>query len=126
MTTSTFGHEPSSPVESIPSVDVISIARNHQSGLRRTLASVDGQDWPSTSLYVVDGASTDGTAHMLAEFSPCHPMAWTSEPDNGIYDAMNKGWQRGRGDLVLFMNAGDTFSHSAVVRSLAEAWRDEH
>lgn len=112
-------------VDHLPTIDVVSIARNHETGLRHTLESINKQDWPAVSVHVVDGASTDDTARMLTHLQMAYPLTSTSERDSGIYDAMNKGWRRGAGDLVIFMNAGDAFANSSVISTMAESWRDE-
>jgi glycosyltransferase involved in cell wall biosynthesis len=77
---------------------------------------------------VIDGGSTDGSVELLELHRTSKPFTFVSEPDRGLYDAMNKGWQLADGDLVVFMNAGDTFASVDILESLArrhanESWR---
>lgn len=89
-----------------PFFSVITITRNNLTGLQRTAASIGAQTYGNYEWIVIDGASTDGTA----EFMHTRTAQLLSEPDRGIYDAMNKGLSRARGAYVLFMNAGDSFA----------------
>jgi glycosyltransferase len=74
---------------------------------------------------VIDGGSTDGSVKLLEGHRTDKPYVFVSEPDNGLYDAMNKGWRMADGDLVVFMNAGDTFASEAVVETVARAHANE-
>ena len=82
--------------------------------LQRTLDSVLHQDYPEITHLIIDGASTDGTLEMVNDYiersnaaNNGHKVLLMSEPDNGIYDAMNKGLRSIDGDYVCFLNAGD-------------------
>ena len=82
--------------------------------LQRTLDSVLQQDYPEITHLIIDGASTDGTLEMVNDYiersnaaNNGHKVLLMSEPDNGIYDAMNKGLRSIDGDYVCFLNAGD-------------------
>ena len=82
--------------------------------LQRTLDSVLKQDYPEITHLIIDGASTDGTIEMVNDYiersnasENGHKVLLMSEPDNGIYDAMNKGLRSLDGDYVCFLNAGD-------------------
>ena len=82
--------------------------------LQRTLDSVLEQDYPDITHLIIDGASTDGTLEMVNDYihrsnaaGNGHKILLMSEPDNGIYDAMNKGLRSLNGDYVCFLNAGD-------------------
>ncbi len=93
-----------------PSVTVITVCYNAHDMLRKTIDSVLGQDYPLMEYIIVDGASTDGTVRMLEVLDGGNvKVQWISEPDRGIYDAMNKGVALAGGEWVIFMNAGDTF-----------------
>ncbi len=86
---------------------IITVNRNDAEGLRRTFASV-GLHAPEDSEYIViDGASSDGSVEAIEERDDLID-AWISEPDAGIYDAMNKGIARASGEFCLFLNSGDT------------------
>ncbi len=97
-----------------PLVSVITVVRNDAAGLECTLKSVRSQDYPNVEYVVVDGASTDGTPDVL-ERCTAEISHWVSEPDHGIYEAMNKGVRLATGEYVCFMNAGDTFASSDVI-----------
>lgn len=96
-----------------PWLTVVTVVRNDADALARTVASVASQDVAGVEQLVIDGASTDGTieiAHSLA--SSHHFLRVVSEPDAGIYDAMNKGLRRARGAIVQYLNAGDVYVDS--------------
>lgn len=98
-----------------PKITVVTITYNAAAVLQRTLDSVLAQSYPYVEHLIVDGASTDETLTMVAHYreestetAASHEIVVTSEPDRGIYDAMNKGLQRATGDYIVFLNAGDT------------------
>lgn len=90
-------------------VSIITINRNNASGLKKTMQSVLDQSFKDYEYVVVDGASTDGSVDVIKDFIPLfgERMKWISEPDNGIYNAMNKGIQIASGDYIQFLNSGD-------------------
>ena len=95
--------------------------------LQRTLDSVLQQDYPEITHLIIDGASTDGTLEMVNDYiersnvaNNGHRIQVTSEPDKGIYDAMNKGLRSLDGDYVCFLNAGDFLPSSDTVRRIVE------
>ena len=94
---------------------VITVTRNHMDGLKRTHESLRVQGCSDYEWIVIDGASDDGTAGYLKKSN----AVWISEPDRGIYDAMNKGIDRARGDYLIFMNAGDVFAAPDVLDKLS-------
>lgn len=81
---------------------------NSLNALKATVVSVQAQEYADFEHIVVDGGSCDGTVDYLRSLENCRPL-WISEPDKGIYDAMNKGLRLARGEYVHFLNAGDTF-----------------
>ena len=95
-------------------VSVITVTFNALENLRRTVKSVTGQSEKDFEYIVVDGASSDGSSKYLQSLGDCG-IRWISEPDGGIYEAMNKGVRIARGDYCLFMNAGDCFVDSRVL-----------
>ena len=102
-----------------PTLSVVTVVRNGADRIARTVESVLAQDYPSIDYVVVDGASTDGTLEKL-ETGPWRGRIARvlSEPDRGIYDAMNKGLQLATGEFVLFMNCGDVFASATAVSAV--------
>jgi glycosyltransferase involved in cell wall biosynthesis len=99
-------------------ISVITVCYNSANTLERALRSVAQQDWPAVEHIVIDGASTDSTGVILERF--CSRLAHiVSEPDRGIYDAMNKGLAHVSGDIVCFLNADDQYASSAVLSRVA-------
>lgn len=88
---------------------IVTICRNDREGLERTFASLDAQTERGFAHIVVDGASTDGSVGLVRAHGD-RVARWVSEPDRGIYDAMNKGWRMAESDFVLFLNAGDALA----------------
>jgi glycosyltransferase involved in cell wall biosynthesis len=100
-------------------ISVITVCYNSETTLERALQSVAVQDWPSVEHIVIDGASTDGTTTILERFRP-HLTHLVSEPDMGIYDAMNKGLDYASGDIICFLNADDQYGSAQVLTQVAE------
>ena len=107
-----------------PVLSVITIVYNNVRDIERTMLSVLNQTYPAIEYLVIDGASTDGTKEVIERYKD-RLACYRSEPDSGIYDAMNKGLQLATGDYVLFMNSGDEIydpeTVSAVFGSSADA-----
>jgi len=101
-----------------PAFSIVTITWNNLAGLRATSASVAEQTFRDFEWIVVDGASSDGTVGLAtSEFA--HADTFVSEPDKGLYDAMNKGLDLARGHYVIFMNGGDSFADPAVLQEIA-------
>jgi glycosyltransferase involved in cell wall biosynthesis len=100
------------------SVSVITVTYNALPALQRTMASVLVQSGTDYEYIIVDGGSKDGTPEFLAEKSIVE-YRWISEPDSGIYEAMNKGVKMAQGDFCIFMNAGDWFIDDKVLFKVA-------
>ncbi|MDD4646035.1 MAG: glycosyltransferase family 2 protein [Bacteroidales bacterium] len=90
----------------LPVVSIITVVYNGLSLIEKTIQSVIGQRYPNIEYIVIDGHSTDGTPEVIKVYEE-QISYWISEPDQGIYDAMNKGLAAATGDFVWFMNAGD-------------------
>lgn len=90
---------------------IITVTCNNLEGLLRTEESLKNQTCRDFEWIIIDGASDDGSADYL----PKTQSEWLSEPDNGIYDAMNKGLERAKGKYVLFLNAGDALAAKDVL-----------
>lgn len=102
----------------MPKLSIITINLNNKEGLQKTMASVFSQTFSDCEYIVVDGDSKDGSVELIKEFSD-KITYWVSEPDKGIYNAMNKGIARATGDWVCFLNSGDQYySESAVASAM--------
>ena len=95
-------------------VTIITVVYNNIEGIKRTLESAVFQSWSNKELIVIDGGSTDGTWEVVNSFA--EKIAYKcSEPDAGIYDAMNKGIDKATGDWITFLNSGDVFTDEIVL-----------
>jgi len=99
---------------------LITVTYNASQWLERTVQSVISQSYPDIEYIIVDGNSTDGTPDIIKKYqsSITHQI---SEPDNGLYDAMNKGLKLASGDYVWFINAGDTLYSENTVQEIVNA-----
>jgi glycosyltransferase involved in cell wall biosynthesis len=95
-------------------LSIITPSYNHAAFITRTIESVLGQGYPDLEYIVVDGGSTDGTVDILKGYGD--RLIWTSEPDRGQSDAINKGLHRATGDVVAFLNSDDTYTPGALGR----------
>lgn len=99
-------------------ISVVTVCYNAADTLEETMLSVLNQTYDNIDYIIIDGGSTDGTVGIIRKYAD-RLAYWGSEPDKGIYDAMNKGLAVATGDYVNFMNAGDTFFDEAVVENVA-------
>ena len=97
---------------------IITITYNAAQWLERTILSILSQSYGNIEYVIIDGASTDGTVDIIRQYAPGVSF-WLSEPDKGLYDAMNKGLQHATGDYVWFINAGDTFYAANTLQQVA-------
>ncbi len=104
-------------------ISVITVVRNGADVLEETMRSVLEQDYPDVEYLVIDGASTDGTL-AVAERRRDRLSVLLSEPDGGIYEAMNKGIRLATGEVIGLLNAGDRYLPGAL-RLVAESFRKE-
>ena len=88
----------------------------------RTLESVQGQSYPHIEHFIIDGVSKDDTVKKAQTYAydSRYPVIVKSEPDNGLYDAMNKGIQLAKGNYIIFLNAGDVFYEEDTLTNIAE------
>lgn len=108
---------------------VITVTFNAGSLFEKTALNVKSQTYPDIEHIIIDGASKDGTAQKAYEYKQIndanddclHEVVVLSEPDKGLYDAMNKGIRMATGDYVLFLNAGDTFPSAEVLENVSAA-----
>lgn len=105
----------------LPLISIVTVVRNAAASLERTITSVLSQSYDNVEYVIVDGNSTDGTVEIIAGYDHCIDL-WISEPDRGLYDAMNKGARLASGDWVLFLNADDELLDS--LREIAAAMKE--
>lgn len=98
-------------------LSVITINYNNRDGLLRTIKSVVGQTCHDFEYIVIDGGSTDGSVEVIKEYAD-YIDYWVSEPDKGIYNAMNKGVRAAHGEFSQFLNSGDWYESNIVIDSV--------
>ncbi|WP_310557751.1 glycosyltransferase family 2 protein [Flavobacterium sp.] len=104
----------------MPKISIITINYNDAIGLEKTIVSVLNQSCLDFEYIIIDGNSTDNSKAVIREYQDSIKY-WVSEPDNGIYNAMNKGINAAKGDYLLFMNSGDVLVNDpAIVSTCAE------
>lgn len=99
-------------------LSIITINYNNAKGLEETIKSVACQDFKDYEYIIIDGGSTDESVQIIKKYSQFITY-WVSEPDNGIYHAMNKGISHTHGEYLNFMNSGDCFHSSTVLNEVA-------
>lgn len=102
----------------MPLISIITVTYNAALTIEPTLDSVEAQSFRDFEYLVIDGASTDDTLRLV---SGCRLAHIVSEPDCGLYDAMNKGLHRANGKYVIFLNAGDSFYATDTLQRYADA-----
>jgi glycosyltransferase involved in cell wall biosynthesis len=104
-------------------ISVITVCYNSAAHIADTLKSVESQTWPDLEHVIIDGASKDGTMGIIRS----HHQPWrrvTSEPDRGIYDAMNKGIGLAEGEVIGFINSDDFYARPDVLEKVAAAFNE--
>lgn len=101
-----------------PLFTIVTVTHNAEELLQKTIESVAAQNFRNFEYIIIDGGSSDNTVSIIRTNSE-HVTDWISERDSGIYDAMNKGISRARGQWINFMNAGDIFSDAYVLEKVA-------
>lgn len=108
----------------MPILSIITINYNNISGLEKTIDSVLNQKYKNFEYIVIDGGSSDGSRQLIEKYS--HKISYcSSEKDNGIYNAMNKGIKQAKGDYCLFLNSGDWLINNYVLEKVFENFSDE-
>lgn len=107
-------------------ISVITATYNSARTIEDTLLSVLHQTYAEIEYIVVDGGSTDGTMDVVRKYEPQFygRLKWISEPDRGIYDAMNKGIKMATGDVVGILNSDDYYTSPDVLQTVARAMTD--
>lgn len=104
-------------------LSIITINRNNAAGLQKTMQSVVSQTSADFEYIVIDGASTDDSVSIIQAHAAQRPIAWVSERDKGIYNAMNKGISRASGDYIMILNSGDCLASPDVISRMTDALR---
>ena len=102
-----------------PVFSIITVTFNAVKVLEKTILSVVNQTYSDIEYILIDGGSNDGTLAIIKQYESAFGY-WVSKPDNGLYDAMNKGLKAATGDYVCFLNAGDVLKNEHIVSELAD------
>lgn len=102
---------------------VITAVRNNKESLSRAVTSLREQSFKDFEHIIVDGASIDGTFELIKDLAD-EKTKWISEPDNGIYDAINKGIKMASGEIVCLLHSDDTFAEPDVLEKAAQIFND--
>lgn len=104
---------------SLPKISVITTTYNSENTLKDTLGCIQQQTYPNIEHVLIDGASRDNTLHLIKRHLSLFPNhQFVSEPDEGIYDAMNKGIQLATGDYICFLNSDDFYVNPYVIENV--------
>jgi glycosyltransferase involved in cell wall biosynthesis len=104
-------------------VSIITVSYNSANHIEDAIESVASQDYDDIEHLIIDGSSTDGTIEILKKHE--HDLAlWISEPDEGIYDAMNKGISLATGDVIGILNSDDFYFNDKIISKVATAFSD--
>lgn len=98
-------------------LSIITINWNNYAGLQKTINSIVSQTFKDFEWIVIDGGSTDGSKELIEQFSDYFAY-WVSEPDKGVYNAMNKGISKAQGEYMSFMNSGDVYANEQVLQNV--------
>ena len=104
-------------------ISIITVCYNSASHIEDAIRSVMEQDYAEIEHIIVDGASTDGTVEILKS-NENKIAKWISEPDRGIYDAMNKGLKMASGDIIGILNSDDFYFNDQIISTVADAFAD--
>ncbi|GHV66537.1 hypothetical protein FACS1894199_10170 [Bacteroidia bacterium] len=105
-------------IETHPQITVVTVTFNAAAVLEKTMLSVINQTYAPVEYIVIDGCSTDGSVEIIKKYED-RLSYWISEPDRGMYDAMNKGIDKASGEWICFLNSGDTFVDNQSVEKIA-------
>lgn len=92
-----------------PKISIVTPVYNCEKYIETCILSIKNQDYPNYEHIIVDACSTDGTLDIIKKYENTYPMKWISEPDHGMYDAINKGFRLATGDIFAWLNADDSY-----------------
>ena len=105
-------------------ISIITVCYNAVSTIESSILSVINQDYENVEYIVIDGNSTDGTVEVIKRYQT-YISLFISEPDQGIYDAINKGIQHATGDVIGLLHANDCFASNQILSLVAENFLDK-
>lgn len=106
-------------------ISVVTVSFNAVETIEKTILSVINQNYTNIEYIIIDGGSTDGTVDIIKKYEN-KISYWISEPDKGIYDAMNKGISQATGEWINFMNSGDEFyTENVLTEVFSESFSEE-
>ena len=100
-------------------ISIITAAYNVEKTIEQTILSIVQQDYPNLEYIIVDGNSTDKTVEIIKKYASHYDIKWVSEPDKGLYDALNKGVHMATGDYIEIIGADDSLSSTTIVSEIA-------
>lgn len=108
-----------------PQISIITVNLNNLDGLKRTMQSVFEQTLPDYEFVIIDGGSSDGSKDYIGAFDD-RIHHWVSEPDKGVFSAMNKGIRAATGEYLLFLNSGDSLENDKALQNVAVQISDDY
>jgi len=105
-------------------LSIITINYNNAKGLKKTMDSVEAQTWQEFEHIVIDGNSTDNSVEIVKSYTYKN-LDWLSEPDLGIYNAMNKGIEKASGKYLLFLNSGDSLENNRALENVKDYFKTD-
>ncbi|MDB5115750.1 MAG: putative biosynthesis related glycosyltransferase [Mucilaginibacter sp.] len=100
-------------------ITVVTVVFNFKDEIENTILSIINQSYSNIEYIIIDGGSVDGTLNIINKYKDGIKIC-VSEPDKGIFDAMNKSLKLATGDFIIFMNAGDTFCSANTIANIVE------
>lgn len=108
-------------------ISIITATYNSYTTLGECMNSVLSQNYSSIEYIIVDGASTDKSLDLIKEKAAKHPqIKWVSEPDKGIYDALNKGVSMATGEVIGFLHADDLLANNTIIKDIASTFEKQN
>jgi len=105
-------------------ISIITVTLNSQKNVKTCLNSISSQTYKNIEHIIIDGASSDNTLNLINQHI-WNPSKIISEPDNGIYDALNKGFAMASGDIVGILHSDDKFAYSNTIEKIVKAFEDK-
>jgi glycosyltransferase involved in cell wall biosynthesis len=106
-------------------ISIITICKNSECSIEKTIQSVISQDYPNIEYIIIDGMSNDNTMKIVNQFKDRISLI-ISEPDNGLYDALNKGIKFSKGDVIGFINSDDYFANNQVISKIVKTFQERN